>query len=294
MTMARGVRSSRDSGRPAPIADAPIPPASSGSGSRPRTPTRTTTAARSRSVRTASSTSRWATAGPPMIPCRPVKTRATGSARSCGSTSIILRTAEPTASPTDNPARRDREVRPLGARGLLHRAAERLEIQLRPQDRVICGPATSDRTSGRWSTASRTAGTTAGASARASTPFQPQRRQRPDPAGPVRPPIVEYPHSPTSERPDSGLSITGGYVYRGKKIPELVGVYVYGDFETGRIWGLRYEDGKVTANGELIEVTPRSKLNIASFGEDAAGRALHPGVRRPDPRARARGPSARR
>ena len=118
------------------------------------------------------------------------------------------------------------------------------------------GPATSARTSGRWSTASRTAATTAGASARAFHPFQPQRRQRPDAAGPIRPPIVEYPHAPTADRPDSGLSITGGYVYRGKKIPELVGVYVYGDYDSGRIWGLRYENGKLVANGELIEVKP--------------------------------------
>jgi glucose/arabinose dehydrogenase len=102
-------------------------------------------------------------------------------------------------------------------------------------------------------------------------PFQPQRRQRPDPASPIRPPIVEYPHSPTRDRPDSGLSITGGYVYRGKKLPELVGVYVYGDFDSGRIWGLRYQDGKVTANGELIQVSAGPKLNIASFGEDPQG-----------------------
>jgi glucose/arabinose dehydrogenase len=101
--------------------------------------------------------------------------------------------------------------------------------------------------------------------------FQPQRRQRPDPASPIRPPIVEYPHAPSSDRPDSGLSITGGYVYRGKKIPELAGVYVYGDYDSGRIWGLRFENGKVTANGELIEVSPRTKLNIASFGEDPQG-----------------------
>jgi glucose/arabinose dehydrogenase len=101
--------------------------------------------------------------------------------------------------------------------------------------------------------------------------FQPNRRQRPDRAAPIQQPIVEYPHVPTQERPDSGLSITGGYVYRGKKIPDLVGVYVYGDFETGRIWGLRYQDGKVVAKGELINVTRSSKLNIASFGEDPEG-----------------------
>jgi glucose/arabinose dehydrogenase len=101
--------------------------------------------------------------------------------------------------------------------------------------------------------------------------FQPQRRQRPDRSGRVKPPIVEYPHVPTAERPDSGLSITGGYVYRGKKLPSLQGVYVYGDFETGRIWGLKYKDGKVLASGELIEVSKETKLNIASFGEDAEG-----------------------
>jgi glucose/arabinose dehydrogenase len=102
-------------------------------------------------------------------------------------------------------------------------------------------------------------------------PFQPQRRQRVDPAAPIQKPIVEYPHAATAERPDSGLSITGGYVYRGKKIPQLVGVYVYGDYDSGRIWGLRHEKGKLIANGELIEVSPRTKLNIASFGEDAQG-----------------------
>lgn len=101
--------------------------------------------------------------------------------------------------------------------------------------------------------------------------FQPQRRQRPDPASPIQKPIVEYPHAATAERPDSGLSITGGYVYRGKKIPELVGVYVYGDYDSGRIWGLRARDGKAVASGELIKVTPQTKLNIASFGEDARG-----------------------
>ncbi len=101
--------------------------------------------------------------------------------------------------------------------------------------------------------------------------FQPQRRQRADRAAPIRPPIVEYPHGPIRGRHDHGLSITGGYVYRGKKIPELVGVYIYGDFETGRIWGLRSENGKVLASGELIDLSRNPKLNIASFGEDPHG-----------------------
>ena len=103
-------------------------------------------------------------------------------------------------------------------------------------------------------------------------PFQPQRRQRADSGSPkLAPPIVEYPHSPTKDRPDSGLSITGGYVYRGKKLPALAGTYVYGDYDSGRIWGLRYENGKLLVNGELIEFGKSPKLNIASFGEDAQG-----------------------
>ena len=101
--------------------------------------------------------------------------------------------------------------------------------------------------------------------------FQPERRQRADRGSPVKEPIVEYPHVPTSDRPDHGLSITGGYVYRGKKIPDLVGVYIYGDFETGRVWGLRYENGKVVAKGELVDLKHSPKLNIASFGEDPEG-----------------------
>jgi hypothetical protein len=46
-------------------------------------------------------------------------------------------------------------------------------------------------------------------------------------------PIVEYDHS------GGRCSVTGGYVYRGDAIPTLAGAYVYGDFCTGEIWGLR-------------------------------------------------------
>ena len=88
-------------------------------------------------------------------------------------------------------------------------------------------------------------------------------------------PIIEYPHnrqlSPESKFPDHspGISITGGYVYRGKKIPALRGVYIYGDFGAGTIWGLRYENGQVTASGELVK--PNSLRPIASFAQDAEG-----------------------
>ena len=100
-------------------------------------------------------------------------------------------------------------------------------------------------------------------------------RQKKDSASPLSPPLAEYPHSPNqgnSGRMDDGKSITGGYVYRGPDLPELAGIYVYGDYDTGRIWGLRAEGGKVVASGELIDRAREPRLNIASFGEDRLGK----------------------
>lgn len=73
-------------------------------------------------------------------------------------------------------------------------------------------------------------------------------------------PIHEYSHS-------QGQSITGGYVYRGKQIPELNGIYIYGDYVSRRIWGLRYENGQVTSNVLL----GTNEARVSSFGEDEAG-----------------------
>jgi glucose/arabinose dehydrogenase len=77
-------------------------------------------------------------------------------------------------------------------------------------------------------------------------------------------PIWEYHH-------DVGKSITGGFVYRGKKLPELEGKYLYADYVTGLVWGLTYDEksGKVTAN-QPIKAQP---LPVMSFGEDEAGEA---------------------
>lgn len=71
-------------------------------------------------------------------------------------------------------------------------------------------------------------------------------------------PVVEYPH-PTGE------SITGGYVYRGADSPVLAGVYLYADFVTGKVWGLRL--GETAATAQLAQ----TQLSIASFGEDLVG-----------------------
>ncbi len=61
-----------------------------------------------------------------------------------------------------------------------------------------------------------------------------------------------------------GNAITGGYVYRGSAVPSLVGKYVYGDFISGRVWALTYEEGEETENEELLQ-----QALVAAFGVDA-------------------------
>ena len=98
-------------------------------------------------------------------------------------------------------------------------------------------------------------------------------RQKADAASPITKPIAEYPHAAglDPKRNDLGQSITGGYVYRGKALPGLVGTYVYGDYQTGRIWGVKAKDGQATEGSELIDISKSKPLNIAAFGEDSKG-----------------------
>jgi len=79
---------------------------------------------------------------------------------------------------------------------------------------------------------------------------------------PILAPTVEHPHT-------EALSITGGYVYHGRKHPLLAGKYVYGDYVTGKIWGLGY-DKQINWHRELLD-TP---LRIICFGTDADGELL--------------------
>ena len=66
---------------------------------------------------------------------------------------------------------------------------------------------------------------------------------------------------------NQGWSVTGGYVYRGSESPLLAGVYLFGDYCSGRIWGLAPDaDG----NWEVAQLA-RADLQLSSFGEDEAG-----------------------
>lgn len=72
-------------------------------------------------------------------------------------------------------------------------------------------------------------------------------------------PVAEYSHQ------EGGCSVTGGYVYRGS-MPEWNGIYFYGDYCTGMIWGLiRANDGWQKQLLFDMDVT------ITSFGQDEAG-----------------------
>ncbi len=71
-------------------------------------------------------------------------------------------------------------------------------------------------------------------------------------------PVAEYAHK-------YGCSVTGGYVYRGSKIKELYGKYIFGDFCSGTIWTINKEQ-----NFEMQELM-KTDLNISSFGEDSSG-----------------------
>jgi len=72
-------------------------------------------------------------------------------------------------------------------------------------------------------------------------------------------PVAEYSH------PEGGCSVTGGYVYRGS-MPEWQGIYLYGDYCTGIIWGLIQTDG-----GWQTQLLFDVDVTITSFGQDKQG-----------------------
>jgi glucose/arabinose dehydrogenase len=77
-------------------------------------------------------------------------------------------------------------------------------------------------------------------------------------------PVAEYDHS-------TGISVTGGFIYRGKQIPALQGKYIFGDWK-GKLFYLEEKEGKwafnhLSADGKIRDI----HANINSFGEDESG-----------------------
>jgi len=73
-------------------------------------------------------------------------------------------------------------------------------------------------------------------------------------------PVIEYGHT------SGACSVTGGYVYRGASSPRLNGMYIYGDYCNGKIWGATRTGSMVTTR-ELIDTS----FLISTFGEDLSG-----------------------
>lgn len=74
-------------------------------------------------------------------------------------------------------------------------------------------------------------------------------------------PIFDYDHS------QGDITVIGGYVYHGTKMPALAGIYVFGDFGSGRIWSLT-KNGQNWTRGDL---TTTSAGDLSAFGEDQNG-----------------------
>lgn len=74
-------------------------------------------------------------------------------------------------------------------------------------------------------------------------------------------PVAEYSHQ-------LGISVTGGVVVRDERLPEWQGVYLYGDFGSGLIWGLLRQPDGTWSNTQLWD----TDASISSFGQDHEGR----------------------
>ncbi|REK19427.1 MAG: heme-binding domain-containing protein [Planctomycetota bacterium] len=91
-------------------------------------------------------------------------------------------------------------------------------------------------------------------------PFYLQRQLGPTP---LVPPTIEHSHA-------EFRSLTGGVVYRGDKLADLDGAYVYGDYSSGRIWGMKHDGQRVLWHKELADTS----LMIAAFRSDHRGEML--------------------
>lgn len=92
---------------------------------------------------------------------------------------------------------------------------------------------------------------------------QPVHTERTGGPTPIMPPAVEIPHT-------EGASITGGFVYRGSRLPELYGHYIFGDWETRRFWSVPVDGDNIGERSELVEPSVR----IVGFAEKNDGELL--------------------
>jgi uncharacterized repeat protein (TIGR03806 family) len=90
--------------------------------------------------------------------------------------------------------------------------------------------------------------------------FYPNRKLAPVP---LTKPTVEHSHA-------ESRSLTGGLVYYGKKYPDLVGHYIYGDYSTGKIWAGKHDGEKIVSHKEIAD----TRLIITGFGVDSRGEIL--------------------
>jgi glucose/arabinose dehydrogenase len=75
----------------------------------------------------------------------------------------------------------------------------------------------------------------------------------------LTPPVLEYAHNPR-------CSVTGGFVYRGSRLVQLRGAYVFGDFCSGDVWAAFPQNP-----GFVVRFVPGQPFQLSTFGEDAAG-----------------------
>ena len=87
-------------------------------------------------------------------------------------------------------------------------------------------------------------------------------------------PMFEYPSDAAywksimglREKNITGCSVTGGYIYRGKKVKSLYGLYIFSDFCSGKIWAFDQNSSQITEI--TTSLLSSDQHMIASFGED--------------------------
>ena len=93
-----------------------------------------------------------------------------------------------------------------------------------------------------------------------SRPFYPNRKAGPTP---FSMPAMEHSHA-------ESRSLTGGLVYHGEALADLKRHYLYGDYSTGKIWGVHFDGEKIQGPEELVDTA----LNITDFNLDSRGELL--------------------